>query len=347
MRIEKPLAWVGTFLLAAVSAFIVYLLIAACSISWLPRWIVLWECSGIQSLIPAEDILRDLQRERDQLLDELAALERSVGRLQCDPVPPPPEKKAEPEPEQRAECAPEQKAVQTSEVVFIYDTSSSMNWSVDLPANLERESNAAWRRIEQAQSQGIAGLLKLPAAQANYQRVVNQMERYPGRKRRTVAREVTVNAIDGAPPNVNLGLVTFSECNPRSHGSFPPARRSQLKRKITGAAYRNSTPIARSITEAARILSGGGTADDPVNIVLLSDGSDSCKGDPCNAARRAKASKPGLVINVVDLSKTSQLKCVADATGGFYRRHQQGMDLSELSRSMREAAGYEGEGLCR
>ena len=54
-------------------------------------------------------------------------------------------------------------------------------------------------------------------------------------------------------------------------------------------------------------------------MVVVSDGGDTCGGDPCAAARAAKAVKPDLTINVIDLSGGTDggvLRCVADAGGG-------------------------------
>ena len=52
----------------------------------------------------------------------------------------------------------------------------------------------------------------------------------------------------------------------------------------------------------------------------------------------------GLVINVVDLAGWTDVKCIAQATGGFYKSGAGGIDLQPM---LREAAGFEGEGMCR
>ena len=73
--------------------------------------------------------------------------------------------------------------------------------------------------------------------------------------------------------------------------------------------------------------------------MIVTDGDDSCGGDPCAEARRVKASRPELVINVVDLSSNPRdrdvLQCIANAGGGKLLSPG---DPLELQRKIDEAA---------
>lgn len=315
----------------------------------------------------------ELRRESAGLEREIAQLEREMGRLRCEAAPPPPappqppeeeepeEDRTElPEPEvppepiqepQKARCAPTERAVEPTEIVFVFDTSGSMEYSIDLPASIDRELSRLYNQLERerkaAAGGGFGALLRIAQVQAQYDRLTRRAASVRGRERLAVARDVTIDAITQAPQDLSIGLVSFNQCNSRRHGTFQPGQRNNLIRTVRRLKAEDSTPLARAIQAAASSFDGGTTADDPVNMVVISDGQDSCNGNPCNAARRAKGSKPGLVINVVDLSKAGDLRCVAERTGGFYRRHDEGMKIADLSRSVREAAGYEGEGLCR
>jgi len=53
-------------------------------------------------------------------------------------------------------------------------------------------------------------------------------------------------------------------------------------------------------------------------IVVVTDGDDTCGGDPCGAARAIRAKRPNVTINVIDLSGGSSPtpRCIANATGG-------------------------------
>ncbi|WP_282605699.1 hypothetical protein [Pelagibius sp. Alg239-R121] len=284
--------------------------------------------------------------------------------MRCEKVAeaPPPEPPVEEEPEvveeepevveeKPEQCTPSQKAARSSEIVFVFDTSSSMALSIDLPKAMDKRITRAFDRFQEANAAvgrgDFASMLKLPGLSAEMDKANKAAENYPGEPRISVAKKVTVDAVQKAPDDIEMGLVSFDACSVRSHGRFGSGDRGRLVSTVRGLQAQDATPLATAVTKAAASLSGGDSADDFVNIVVLSDGQDSCGGDPCAAARQAKSSKPGLVINVVDLSAVGEIQCMAEATGGFYRQRGEGMDLAELSRSVREAAGYEGEGLCR
>jgi hypothetical protein len=73
----------------------------------------------------------------------------------------------------------------------------------------------------------------------------------------------------------------------------------------------------------------------PAIIVVVSDGDDSCSGDPCGTARALKARKPQLTINVVDIIGNGAGGCMARATGGKMLTPQDGL---AFEKSIREAA---------
>ena len=100
----------------------------------------------------------------------------------------------------------------------------------------------------------------------------------------------------------------------------------------------NYTALADAIRLTAAMVTGGTTAEDPVNVVLVSDGYDTCGGDPCAAARAVRSSHPGLRFNVIDLVGLPDLRCVAEETGGFYQVKPAGVDISALAEAIRAAA---------
>lgn len=312
-----------------------------------------------------------LDHERAALEGEIRALEREIAALECSPEQPPPTPEPEPPPEQEAQvepppepeptpppeeelaeaCEPDQKAVRPSEIMFVLDTSRSMRDSIDVPASLQRAEAEKVKEIDALAAQlergNVFAAVGLAAAQSQMEDIQRQIDRVPGERRITIAREIAIDAIEKAPEDITIGLVDFNECRGEYHGAFSAAQRPALTARINNLSTENPTALAAAVQEAGRRMQGGQTPDDYVNMVVLTDGVDSCGGDPCAAARAAKAGRPGLVINVVDLSALTVAKCMADITGGFYNRKSDGMDLADLARSMREAAGYEGEGVCR
>src|SRR3546814_5112498 len=82
-----------------------------------------------------------------------------------------------------------------------------------------------------------------------------------------------------------------------------------------GFSNGGGTALARSIERAGNVVSN----DVESVIVVVSDGEETCHGDPCAAARALKAAKPNAIINVIDISGDGKgrqdIQGVAQATG--------------------------------
>lgn len=99
---------------------------------------------------------------------------------------------------------------------------------------------------------------------------------------------------------------------------------------------RGETPLIRSVTETIGDLkrAGGGS------VILITDGEESCHGDPKAAAARIKASGVKVSLNIVGFTLTgktveAQLGALAGSTGGRYYSAQDG---AQLSRALKLAA---------
>lgn len=143
--------------------------------------------------------------------------------------------------------------------------------------------------------------------------------------------------IHSLPPDVDVGLVDFAACNKVQRDKFYSApERGALIGEIGRLVPQEGTPLAQAIQRAGAVASRSAESV----MVIVSDGDDSCGGDPCAAARAVKASRPDLTINVVDLSSSAKdrqvLQCVASAGGGAVLRPG---DTLDLNRKLKEAAG--------
>jgi Ca-activated chloride channel family protein len=100
---------------------------------------------------------------------------------------------------------------------------------------------------------------------------------------------------------------------------FAPAfgNRTAIKLALAASHARGLTPIAYALLQASGDF-GESAADR--TIVLVSDGGETCGGDPCAVA--ALLAGQGFVINTValqpDIQGRRQLQCIAKATGGEY-----------------------------
>jgi Ca-activated chloride channel family protein len=149
-----------------------------------------------------------------------------------------------------------------------------------------------------------------------------------GTSRFNVAREALSGFVDRFPPAGYLALrfygsehlVTRNHCqDSQLVVPFAPAEENiePIKSALAQAHARGVTPLAYALEQAGR--------DFPARaierlIVIVSDGLESCGGNPCAAA--ASLGRQGFVINTVgflaDRDARRQLQCIADATGGQY-----------------------------
>lgn len=83
---------------------------------------------------------------------------------------------------------------------------------------------------------------------------------------------------------------------------------------------KGATPLALAIDTAAEAIQA---STRPASLVVISDGLDTCRADPCAAAAQAKAKAPALTIHVIAFDSRSRdqlagLSCMASETGGKY-----------------------------
>jgi hypothetical protein len=132
----------------------------------------------------------------------------------------------------------------------------------------------------------------------------------------SLAKDAIDNMVTGLPPPVDAALIDFSSCDQvRLDKFFPQPERPTLLREVRALQPGRGTPLARSIERAGNIVSAGVES----TIVVVSDGEDTCGGDPCAAARAVKAKRPNITINVIDLGRgegQAMMHCIADVTGG-------------------------------
>lgn len=146
-----------------------------------------------------------------------------------------------------------------------------------------------------------------------------------GENKIVIARRVLGGLIDNLPDGERVGLVAYGH---RTEGDcsdietvmpLAPLDRSRLKATIEALNPKGKTPITRSLEQALDLARGGGGS---TTILLVSDGLETCGGDPCATVRLAKQEGVDFLLHVVgfDVSgeDTSQLECAAQAGGGLF-----------------------------
>ena len=137
-------------------------------------------------------------------------------------------------------------------------------------------------------------------------------------------RAALAEAVAAYGDRLSFGLVAFghrkaSNCADSEilakPGELTADTQSKLFEKIK---TKGQAPIAAALGAAAK----GATAKDPLDIVLIADGGDTCDADICSAALAMKAKSPALRIHVIGVGdKEEELKplsCLAGATGGTF-----------------------------
>lgn len=114
-----------------------------------------------------------------------------------------------------------------------------------------------------------------------------------------------------------------------------PLDRPALGRAVAGLTPKGKTPITAALEQAFAAAPHGAT------IVLVTDGLETCGGDPCAAARAARERGLDFVLHVIglDVEKEDvvQLECAAQAGGGLYRPAKDAAALAAALQSALEA----------
>ncbi len=127
----------------------------------------------------------------------------------------------------------------------------------------------------------------------------------------------------------NLGLLVYGpgshrdECeNVELHFKPVPHAGEKILADVSRLIPDGRTPLTKSVAQAAEAL---GPSDTPGMIVLLTDGEETCRGDPCKLARELHAARPNTVVHVIGYKlqspngrpPVSGAKGLSDQTGGF------------------------------
>ena len=144
-----------------------------------------------------------------------------------------------------------------------------------------------------------------------------------------VARRAVSEILTQLPPDTTVALRAYGHRDKTCTDSellVPPGPLDtvRLEAALDGLTPHGRTPIARSLELAARDLQplGGGALGDRI-VVLLSDGIETCRGDPCAVAASLASDQVQVRANVVGFAlgadvDPASLRCMAEATGGIY-----------------------------
>lgn len=133
------------------------------------------------------------------------------------------------------------------------------------------------------------------------------------------AQRAVHTAVKALPDGTHLGLRTFAGCK-HSDQVVPigPLDRSRVDKAVDEVELAGDTPLTYALEQAANDFHGSGHK----SVLLISDGEETCGGDPVAAARALAAKCVDVRVDVigfrVDEDTKEQLRQVAAAGCGEY-----------------------------
>ena len=146
-----------------------------------------------------------------------------------------------------------------------------------------------------------------------------------GENKIVIARRVLNDLVDELPEGSELGLVAYGH---RREGDcadietllpISPLDSERVGALVDSINPKGKTPITAAAEQAFEVARG---RDEPTAIVLVSDGLETCGGDPCAAVRLARQSGLDFVFHVVGFDvageDVSSLECMAQEGAGLF-----------------------------
>ncbi|WP_457155453.1 vWA domain-containing protein, partial [Mesorhizobium sp. P5_C1] len=146
-----------------------------------------------------------------------------------------------------------------------------------------------------------------------------------GKPKLEIARESLRTVLQSVPADDEIGFMAYGH---REKGScddiqliVPPqaGSASAISAAADSLKFLGKTPLTAAVKQAAEALK---YTEDKATVVLITDGLETCGGDPCALGKELEASGVDFTADVVGFGLTAdegkQIACLADNTGGKY-----------------------------
>ena len=182
-----------------------------------------------------------------------------------------------------------------------------------------------------------------------------------GKAKIDIAKEAVTSVLTEIPDDVPVGMRIYgSSYDPEASGPqncmasrllvpISTQGKKEIREKIGMLTPLGYTPIAYSMEQAAQDFADKRAQ---CSIILISDGKETCNGDPVAVAKSLKGQGYNMVVHTVgfdvDDVTRAQLKAIADAAGGMYMDASNaaalGSSLTAITQKIREDVVYEEQG---
>ncbi len=142
-------------------------------------------------------------------------------------------------------------------------------------------------------------------------------------------KQALAKVLPGVAAARKLGLIDYgpgpyNRCDNIELQLKPQAHAAErIMAAVGGLAPAGNTPLTSAVQEAAKVLGFPGKS---AVVVLLTDGEETCGGDPCGLAHLLRSKGSNLTVHVIGYRAHDssagfgmlQSRCLADETGGLY-----------------------------
>lgn len=149
-----------------------------------------------------------------------------------------------------------------------------------------------------------------------------------------VAKTVMKDLVQKLPSTARAGMVAYGHRSKTDCADIEtliplaPLDKTTFVSKLNAINPQGRTPIAKSIQHTLALLS---KESQPVTIILVSDGLETCEGNACELVKQAKKNGAKITVHVVGFGieeqNISALECIAQAGGGQYLPANNAADL--------------------
>jgi Ca-activated chloride channel homolog len=176
--------------------------------------------------------------------------------------------------------------------------------------------------------------------------------RIGGQSKLDLARGAATRFLDGLPSSVAASLVVFGQQGDNSEAGKAQScagvdllapmtsDRARLGAAVSRIRAVGWTPLAAGLARAEALLAPASAQGEQV-IYVVSDGEETCGGDPVATARRINSGTTHAIINVIGFglpsSEAAALKDVSDAGGGYFVNVNSRADYDHTLERVRES----------
>lgn len=169
-----------------------------------------------------------------------------------------------------------------------------------------------------------------------------------------IAKDAVISLLDSLPEDARIGLRVYGTRGTEDIKNCSDSillvpisisNKNEIRDEISKLAPTGWTPIEYALRQAYNDFTSKNAER---IIVIVSDGEESCGGDPCRAARELKEKGIKFTINTIGFNVTesaqSQLACMAQVTEGTYHNarnpEELNLGLYKATQKLRDFTGY-------